>query len=54
LTFAGGIYQQQLLLVGVPSLFSFSHFIRIGGSLLYDFWVLSNGSSFDGVIAVLV
>jgi hypothetical protein len=53
LTFAGGTYQQQLLLVGVPSLFSFSHFIRIGGSLLYDFWVLSNGSSFDGVIAVL-
>jgi len=36
--FAGGIYQ-QLLLVGVPFLFSFAHFIRIGGSLLYDFWV---------------
>ena len=55
LTFAGGIYQQQLLLVCVPSLFSFSHFICIGGSLIYDFWVLSNRiSSFDGAIAVLV
>jgi len=54
LTFAGGIYQ-QLLLVDVPSLFSFAHFIFTGGSLLYDFWVLSNRiSSFDGVIAVLV
>jgi len=36
-------------------LLSFAHFIFTGGSLLYDFWVLSNRIlSFDGVIAGLV
>ena len=54
LTVAGGIYE-QLLLVGVPSLFSFVYFLYLWFFLYWMiFGLAAIGSSFDGVIAVLV
>ena len=54
LTLAGGIYE-QLQLVGVPSLFSFVYFLYLWFFLYWMiFGLAAIGSSFDGVIAVLV